>query len=137
MAIADLIQSEVGELEAQRDQAREEKEKAKRSQKYTQTWYAQHYGKLHDWARKRLPEQWRNEFFFCIANGIWGFADDAAPATLPDGTKVVPHNYFRVDTAEGQLILDQTKRAEEAELERDQARAALASYVLPDELAKR
>lgn len=74
---------------------------AVRSREHTQDWYARHYGKVEDWARKELPEPYVHDFFCCIANG---------------SSSVHDSDYFRVDTAEGQLILDQTRRAEEAEL---------------------
>lgn len=80
----------------------DELERAKSARKHTQEWYARHYGKLEQWARTRLPEPYVTEFFNCVANGTHD---------------VCSSDYFRVDTAEGQLILDQTKRAEDAELE--------------------
>lgn len=83
---------------------------------HTQNWYASHYGKLEDWARKRLPEPWCNEFFSCIANGTWGHADVGERYRCNAGFDVVPSGYIHMDDAKGQLILDQTRRAEEAEL---------------------
>ena len=106
------------------DDMTEQRDKAQRARRHTQEWYSRHYGKLEDWARKRLPEPWVNEFFSCIANGSWGMNDNAPPVKLADGTKIVPTNYFRVDTAEGQLILDQTRRAEDAETKLAELRQA-------------
>lgn len=82
------------------EELQRENERLKSARKHTQEWYARHYGKLEDWARTRLPEPWVTEFFNCVANGTYDSHSD---------------DYFRVDTAEGQLILDQTKRAEDAE----------------------
>jgi len=111
-------------LEARMRELEEQLQRAKDAQDHTQRWYAQHYGKLQDWARTRLPEQWRNEFFFCIANGLWGFADVGEPYICKGGGTVTPSNYFPLDTAEGQMILDQTKRAEAAEVDLAQLRQA-------------
>jgi hypothetical protein len=78
----------------------EERDEAISAGKHTQDWYARHYGKLHDWARKQLPEPYVNDFFWCIANGT----------TLgPDG------KYFEMPSAYSQLLADQTTRAETAE----------------------
>lgn len=96
-------------------EAQKEKERALGKRTHTVDWYAQHYGKLEDWARKRLPEDWRNEFFNCVANGLWGHADVGQPYECLGGGRITPSNYFRMDTAEGQLIRDQTARAETAE----------------------
>lgn len=83
---------------------------------HTHKWYARHYGKLEDWARKRLPEPWRNEFFSCVANGTWGHDDVGERYMCNAGFEVVPSGYIHMDDAKGQLIMDQTRRAEEAEL---------------------
>jgi len=96
-------QERIAELEAERD-------KANSAREYTQKWYSTHYGKLQDWARKNLPEPWVDEFFSCIANGTHHYSSS---------------DYFRVDTAHCQMILDQTRRAEDAEAERDQLAAQL------------
>ncbi len=105
------------ELRKALDASQEEVERAQRARKFTQEWYARHYGKLEDWARKRLPEDWRHEFFNCVANGSWGHKDLGETYTAVAGFTVTPTNYFHVDTAEGQLIMDQTRRAEDAESE--------------------
>jgi hypothetical protein len=94
----------------------EEIERLKDARKHTQDWYARHYGKLHDWARKRLPEPWITEFFNCVANGTWGHEDIGTPYVCKAGFSITPTNYLRTDTAEGQLLRDQTQRAEDAEL---------------------
>jgi len=104
------------ELESQLTQVRSELEKAKSSRLHTQDWYARHYGKLEDWARKRLPDPWRTEFFNCVANGTWGFDDIGEPYMSQVG-RIVPGGYFRMDTAAKQLLQDQYMRAESAELD--------------------
>jgi hypothetical protein len=93
----------------------DERDRAIRARKHTHDWYSAHYGKLHDWARKRLPEPWRNEFFSCIANGTWGHDDLGEPYISLVG-RIVPSGYFVMDTATKQLLSDQTIRAEIAEM---------------------
>jgi hypothetical protein len=93
------------------------------ARKHTQDWYAAHYGKLEDWARKRLPDPWRNEFFSCIANGTWGHDDVGEPYMSQVG-RIVPSGYFKMDSASEQLLRDQTTRAENAEVELTELRAA-------------
>lgn len=101
-------------------------EKLKSRRIHTQEWYARHYGKLEDWARKVLPDPHRTQFFNCIANGAYDHALDVGePYVAKAGFRVVPTNYFRMDTAEGQLILDQTQRAEDAEAELATAKSDL------------
>jgi len=103
----------IGELER-------EAEKWKARRKSTADWYARHYGKLEDWARKALPEPWVNQFFSCVANGLYDATKDVAPKyRAVGGFDVVPGNYFDMSDAKGQLIHDQTERAEAAEAERD------------------
>lgn len=97
------------------EELQRENERLKSARKHTQEWYARHYGKLEDWARTRLPEPWVTEFFNCVANGTHDSHSD---------------DYFRVDTAEGQLILDQTKRAEDAESRVKTLEAALKEWRL-------
>jgi hypothetical protein len=81
---------------------------------HTQDWYARHYGKLEDWARKRLPDPWCNEFFNCVANGTWGHDDVGEPYMSQVG-RIIPSGYFKMDSASEQLLHDQTARAEQAE----------------------
>lgn len=96
------------------------------SRTHTQNWYASHYAKLHDWARKRLPDPWRNEFFSCIANGTYSHADVGERYTCKAGFEVVPSGYIHMDDAKGQIILEQTRRAEEAEMECARLNARIA-----------
>lgn len=102
-----------------------ELERAISAREHTQRWYGSHYAKLEDWARNRLPEPWRNEFFSCIANGTWGHDDRGTPYKCNAGFTVTPSGYISLDDAKGQLILDQIRRAEDAEMERDELRADL------------
>lgn len=102
-------------------------DRAVRSRKHTQDWYASHYGKLEDWARKRLPEPWRNEFFHCVANGTWGHDDLGEPYMSQVG-RIVPSGYFKMDSATEQLLRDQTTRAENAELEIDRLNSGNPNY---------
>lgn len=104
----------------------EEGERNVERRKHTQNWYGSHYGKLEDWARKVLPEPWKTQFFSCIANGSYDCAlDTGEPYVCKAGMTIVPTNYFRMDTAEGQLIRDQTSRAEAAEAQVVVVQAAL------------
>jgi hypothetical protein len=89
------------------------------SRKHTQDWYAAHYGKVEDWARKRLPEPWRTEYFHCVANGTWGDDDLGEPYMSRVG-RIVPSGYFKMESAAEQLLRDQTTRAEQAEAQRDE-----------------
>ena len=93
----------------------EELDKAVRARAHTHEWYHAHYGKLEDWARKRLPEPWVTEFFNCVANGTWGHDDLGEPYMSQVG-RIVPSGYFKMDSAAEQLLRDQTMRAEEAEM---------------------
>jgi hypothetical protein len=109
--------------EAERDSLREqverltkERDRDRGSRVHTQKWYASHYGRLEDWARKVLPEPYRNQFFSCIANGTYdGMLDVGKPYMCKAGFMVTPSGYMHMDDAKGQLILDQTRRAEDAE----------------------
>jgi hypothetical protein len=109
--------------EAERDSLREqverltkERDRDRGSRVHTQKWYASHYGRLEDWARKVLPEPYRNQFFSCIANGTYdGMLDVGKPYMCKAGFMVTPSGYMHMDDAKGQLILDQTLRAEDAE----------------------
>jgi hypothetical protein len=96
------------------------KETGESRRKHTQDWYAEHYGKLEDWARKILPEPWRTQFFNCIANGTYDAVLDVGEPYMSQVGLITPSGYFRMDTAAEQLLRDQTIRVEEAE-------AALAS----------
>lgn len=89
--------------------------------RHTQEWYASHYGKLEDWARKILPEPWRRQFFNCIANGTYDHDDVGEAYICNAGFRVVPSGYIHMDDAKGQLITDQTSRAEAAEQSLQQA----------------
>src|SRR6185437_8039279 len=63
-----------------------------------------------------LPDPWRNQFFSCIANGLYDHAKDVGePYICKAGFKVVPGGYFKLETAQQQILHDQTTRAEEAE----------------------
>jgi|HubBroStandDraft_6_1064221.scaffolds.fasta_scaffold724844_2 hypothetical protein len=104
-----------------------ERDRAIRAREHTQRWYAAHYGKLEDWARNRLPEPWRNEFFHCVANGTWGHDDLGEPYVSQVG-RIVPSGYFKMDSATAQLLYDQTTRAEIAELEIDRLNAGNPHY---------
>lgn len=94
---------------------REQIKESEEGRKHTQDWYAGHYGKLQDWARKRLPDPWRTEFFNCVANGTWGFDDVGEPYMSVGAGRIVPSGYFKMETAAEQLLHDQTTRAEVAE----------------------
>ena len=97
---------------------KERAEKAEVSRKHTQQWYARHYGKLEDWARKILPEPWRTQFFSCVANGLWDCIKDVGKSYISVGCgEVTPSGYFVLDSAQAQLLYDQTGRAEKAEAE--------------------
>ena len=100
--------------ENERDALREQRDEAVRAREHTQDWYARHYGKVEDWARKRLPEPWRTEYFNCVANGTWGHDDVGEPYMSQVG-RIVPSGYFKMDSAAEQLLRDQTTRAEIAE----------------------
>lgn len=91
---------QIGELNLQLAESKRRETELQAGRRHTQEWYARHYGKLEVWARTHLPEPWVTEFFNCVANGTHD---------------VRSSDYFRVDTAEGQLIMDQTRRAEDAE----------------------
>lgn len=103
-------------------------ERAESGRRHTQDWYARHYGKLHDWARKILPEEYVNQFFSCIANGTWGTKDVGEPYMSVGAGMITPSGYIKFDSAQEQILHDQTTRAEEAELElaalRESAREA-------------
>jgi hypothetical protein len=115
--------------------SQQELARAKEARQHTWDWYAAHYGKLEDWARKRLPEQWANEFFSCIANGTWGH-DDVGPAyRCQAGFDVVPSGYVKFDSAQEQILHNQSVRAETAERELRQARERITE--LEKELAAR
>jgi hypothetical protein len=112
--------------EAERDALKAEVEKHKGLRVHTQEWYASHYGKLRDWARKVLPEPYRNQFFSCIANGTYdGMLDVGEPYMCKAGFMVTPSGYMHMDDAKGQLVIDQTRRAEEAEAELSTLKAQL------------
>jgi hypothetical protein len=102
----------------------EELARAKEAREHTHDWYRRHYGKLHEWARKRLPEPWRTEFFNCIANGTWGHDDVGEPYMSQVG-RIVPSGYFKMDDAAKQLLHDQTIRAEKAEYSLKEVKEAL------------
>jgi len=94
----------------------------KKAREHTWQWISQHYGKLQDWARKILPEPWKSQFFGCLANGLYDpVADVGKPYICNAGFEVVPGGYFKMPTAEYQLLCDQMKRAELAEADRDEA----------------
>lgn len=115
--------SKVPTLEAALREKDEEIERGPGRRKHTQDWYAAHYGKLHDWARKRLPEPWRNEFFSCIANGTYSLEDRGEPYVCNAGFTVTPSGYMKFDSAQEQILHDQSTRAENAEAELSTLRA--------------
>lgn len=104
-----------------------ERDDAIRARVHTQRWYAAHYGKLEDWARKRLPDPWRNEFFNCVANGTWGHDDVGEPYMSQVG-RIVPSGHFTMGDAAAQLLRDQIIRAENAELEIDRLNSGNPNY---------
>ncbi len=111
---------------AENAELKEEIDRGSRRRKHTQEWYAEHYGKLHDWARKVLPEPFRNQFFSCIANGVYGHDDVGKPYKCVAGFMVTPSGYFKMETAQWQILFDQCVRAEDAEAEQDALKAQVA-----------
>ncbi len=102
-------------------------EKAEAYRKSTWDWCEKHYGKLEDWARVRLPEPFKTEFFNCVANGSWSPTLDNAPPYIANaGFVICPTSYFHMKTAAEQLLFDQWKRAEDAEFECNKLRKELA-----------
>ncbi len=105
-------------LLAERDRLQQERDEAVSARKSTQLWYAGRYGKLQDWARKILPEPWVDQFFSCIANGLYDWKSDLGTPYMSVGAGMVqPSGYFKMDTAQEQILHDQTIRAERAEAE--------------------
>jgi hypothetical protein len=121
------LRASLAQSEAERERLRGEGEKLKSRRVHTQEWYASHYAKLEDWARKILPEPWRNQFFSCVANGTYSHKDVGEAYTCRAGFKVVPSGYIHMDDAKGQIIRDQTTRAEEAEAELEQLKLKIAN----------
>jgi hypothetical protein len=112
-----------------------ERDKAIRAREHTWSWMTSHYGKLEDWARKQLPEPFKTEFFNCVANGTWSATlDNAPPYICNAGFVIRPSGYFRLKTAEEQLLFDQWKRAEDAEAEVERLKQVVLD--LEDELAR-
>lgn len=102
-------------LTTQADEMKRLREALESKREHTHKWYAGRYGKLHDWARKILPEPWSTQFFSCIANGIYSATEDVGEPYMCALGKVVPSGYFVMDTASEQLLHEQTRRAEDAE----------------------
>lgn len=123
----EALEAQIAELRAQVEQKDAEIVKLKSRREHTQKWYASHYAKLHDWARNRLPDPWRNEHFSCVANGTWGTADRGERYMAAGGFEVVPSGYIHMDDAKGILVIEQTARAEEAEEHAEKAEQALAT----------
>lgn len=116
----------IAALEAELVQATAENERLTDGRKHTQKWYAEHYGKLQDWARMVLPEPWRTQFFSCVANGLYDAVEDVGkPYRAVGGFMVTPGGYFQLPSAQEQVLFDQCVRAETAESERDTLRAQL------------
>jgi hypothetical protein len=113
IVVSDMAVQQLRPLLDELLELRKENQRNIERRKHTQDWYARHYGKLEEWARTILPDPWANQFFNCIANGTHDY--------------MKPGGYFRMDTAEGRIILDQTSRAENAESEVMELRAKLAS----------
>ena len=111
------------------EQERKELEQAISSRKHTQDWYAAHYGKVEDWARKILPEPWRTQYFNCVANGTYDSVKDVGEPYMTKVGMVTPSGYFRMDTAAEQLLRDQTERAESAEALIGELRDALLALL--------
>lgn len=116
MVVPAEVEQGLRELRAENARLREENEDWAEKRKSTHEWYAQHYAKLHDWARKILPDPYRNQFFFCVANGLWDVSKDRGEKYMAvGGFEVHPGGYVTLKDAKGQLIVDQTRRAEDAE----------------------
>lgn len=114
----DAADSERDSLKAENAQLKEEIERGPGRRKRTSDWYAEHYGKLHDWARNVLPEPYRHQFFSCIANGLYDAIKDVGkPYRAVAGFMVTPGGYFKMGTAQEQILFDQCVRAEDAEAE--------------------
>jgi hypothetical protein len=87
---------------ANQERLTREVEKLKSRRIHTQEWYASHYAKLQDWARKILPQPWRNQFFSCIANGTYDSMLDVGEAYIcKAGFKVVPSENISLRTQPG------------------------------------
>jgi len=114
-------------LETENAELKEEIAKGLGRRRHTHEWYERHYGKLHDWARTVLPEEYRHQFFSCIANGLYdGMKDVGKPYRTVAGFMVTPGGYFKMDTAQEQILFDQCVRAEDAEAERDALKVKVA-----------
>jgi hypothetical protein len=128
----DAVDSELSSVRSHNRKLEQESELNIERRTHTQDWFGSHYGKLEDWARKVLPEPWRTQFFNCVANGTYDHSLDVGkPYVCNAGCTIVPTNYFRMDTAEGQLIRDQTNRAELAELHVADLEAKLTAALIP------
>ena len=113
---AQLCEAELASKDATIAELRKDVEKLQgRRREHTHNWYSSHYAKLHGWARKILPEPYRNQFFSCVANGTWGHEDVGEAYTCKAGFRVVPSGYIPMNDAKGQIIREQTTRAEDAE----------------------
>lgn len=111
----------------------QELERAREARKHTQDWYALHYGKVEDWARKILPEPWRTQYFNCVANGTYDHTEDVGESYMSVGAGMItPSGYFRMETAAEQLMRDQTERAEAAESRNEKLVACLRRLVESD-----
>lgn len=113
-----VLLERIAKAEAECAEMKQEIERGPGRRKHTCDWYAEHYGKLHDWARNVLPEPYRNQFFSCIANGLYDAIKDVGkPYKVVAGFMVTPGGYFKMDTAQNQILFDQCVRAEDAESE--------------------
>lgn len=126
--IINRIKNELAKSLTEKEELKRRVEKAESSRKHTQEWYASHYGRLQDWARKVLPEPYRNQFFSCVANGTYdAYLDVGEPYMCKAGFMVTPSGYMHMDDAKGQLVIDQTRRAENAEAELSSLRTSVVS----------
>lgn len=104
-----------------------ERDRAIAHRKSTQLWYAGRYGKLEDWARKILPEPWCTQFFSCVANGLYDSVKDVGEPYTSQVGRIVPSGYFKMETAQEQILHDQSTRAEIAAASLETARTALTA----------
>lgn len=118
----------VDELVSEIVTARQQLAEANEARKRTQNWYAGRYGKLHDWARKMLPEPYLTQFFSCVANGLYDATKDIGKTyRCVAGFDVTPSGYFVMDSASQQILHEQSIRAENAELKLAEAQAENAA----------
>ena len=112
------IEFEENRLRAMLAARTEERDAATSARKHTWKWSETHYGKVHDWARKTLPEPYISEYFGCLANGLARWDEHGKSYMCKAGFEITPGAYFTMGAQE-QLLFDQYDRAEKAEQERD------------------